>query len=422
MLVVEIPIVAAAAARSDDGAAALAAVGIGMSLLVVVNTPALAIAPLVAGERSRRDPRQLWRHTVGVGLAGTAVLLALALPPGRAVVDALFGLDAAMAAAVSAFLLGLAPNSLAVALRRHQHGRLIHDRATGPIVPATLVRLGATAAIAWVGTTVLPGHGPLVAGGALSAGAFLEAAALARRPARLGGRTASWAGLAARHAHLSVARLLTMLPTVVTTIGIAHAVGAPAALVVWPVLIQLAALFTSPTTDWESVTATVAAGDRRTPRRLTAWLAGTVTILFAVTVFAGPADAFVRGLLAVPDGPADAGLRWLWVLLPLPALWVVRAYRRGLVMAAGAHRRLTYAAAAHVVTLVGGLALLVPAGAPGVPAAATALVAGVAVETAAAYLASRTASRASSATCSDRQVSTASRSTPSTRPMRASRS
>jgi hypothetical protein len=79
MLVVEIPLVAAAAARSTDGGDALAAIGIGMSLLVVVNTPALAVAALVAGERNRRDPRQLWRHTLTVGAAGTAVLLALAL-------------------------------------------------------------------------------------------------------------------------------------------------------------------------------------------------------------------------------------------------------------------------------------------------------------------------------------------------------
>jgi hypothetical protein len=164
-------VVAAAAARSTDGASALAAVGIGMSILVVVNTPALALTPLVATEMDRRSPGQLWRYALAAGLSGTGVLLLLALPPGSAAVHELFGLETATSTAVSAFLIGLAPNGLGVALRRYQHGRLIHLRRTGPIVPATVVRLVLTAAIAWTGTGITPEHGPLIAGCALTAGA-----------------------------------------------------------------------------------------------------------------------------------------------------------------------------------------------------------------------------------------------------------
>jgi hypothetical protein len=59
----------------------LAAIGFGVSILVVVNAPALAIAGL-AVESDRRSPEQLRRYTLLVGLAGTVVLLALAVPPG----------------------------------------------------------------------------------------------------------------------------------------------------------------------------------------------------------------------------------------------------------------------------------------------------------------------------------------------------
>jgi hypothetical protein len=194
MLVVEIPLVAAGAARSADGARALAAIGIGMAILVVVNTPALAITALVVDEYDRVGGRALRRYTIGVGLAGTTVLLALAVPPGSALVDALFGLDPET---------GGAP-------RRHGRHRVGRHRA------------------------------------------------------------AARAGL---------------------------------------------------------------------------------------------------------------GLRWMWLLLPLPALWVARAYLRGIVMAAEDTRWLSYAGLGHVLVLVGALLVLTGSGLSGVACAGIALTAGVAVET-----------------------------------------
>jgi hypothetical protein len=390
MLVVEIPLVAAAAARSADGGRALAAVGIGMSILVVVNSPALAITGLVATQGDRRTPAQLRRYTAAVGCLGTALLFALAVPPGSGVVRALFGLDPATAGAVSAFLAGLALNSLGVAVRRYQHGRLIRGGSTGPIVWATLVRLVATAAIAWTGVALLPERGPLIAGLALTVGAFLEAAALqipaSRRPAVRPSQAldSDWAGLIARHGNLSAGRLLVMAPTVITTVGVAHATRAPESLIVWPVLIQFAALFTSPTTDWESVAATGLRADRRSrgPRRLTVWLAAAATALFGLALAGGLADVFVRDLLAVPDAAADLGMRWIWVLLPLPAIWLARAYFRGGVMASDATTWVSYAGVAHAIVLVGVLAVLVLTTLPGVACAAIALTAGVLTEAA----------------------------------------
>jgi hypothetical protein len=387
MLVVEVPVVAAAAARSADGGRALAAIGIGMSLLVVVNTPALAITPLLVAERARRSPRMLRGHTAAVGLFGTALVLSAAVPPGDAAVRAVFGLDPATSDAVSAFLLGLAPNSLGVAVRRYQHGRLIHDRRTGPIMSATAVRLASTAVIAWAGAAAAPRHGPLIAGIALSAGAFLEAFALwtvrGRGYAPPTRPDDSWRGLTVHHGHLSAARLLVMAPTVVTIIGVAQAARPTESLIVWPVLIQLTALFTAPTTDWESVAATALREDPRgrTPRRLTIWLAVAVSGLFAVTLVTGLADAFMRDLLAVPTAAADLGLRWAWLLLPLPALWITRAYLRGVVMAADASRWLSVASLGHTVALIGVLLLLVRAGLPGVGCAVIALVTGLVVDT-----------------------------------------
>jgi hypothetical protein len=226
---------------------------------------------------------------------------------------------------------------------------------------ATIVRLVTTAAIAWVGVALVPQYGLLIAGLALTAGAFLEAAPL-QAPAKRSTATRrsgtvgrDWAGLVARHGNLSAGRLLVMAPTVVTTIGVAHASRAPESLIVWPVLVQFAALFTSPTTDWESVAATALKADRRSraPQRLTVWLASTVTALFALGIASGLADLFVRQLLAVPDPAADLGMRWIWVLLPLPAVWLARAYFRGGVMANDSTAWLSYAGLAHAIVVIG---------------------------------------------------------------------
>jgi hypothetical protein len=386
MLVAEIPLVAASAARSAAGGQALAAIGIGVAILVVINTPALAITPLIATEQGRRAQRQLWRHSVAVGLIGSVALLALAVPPGSTGRNALFNLDPALADAVSAFLLGLAPNSFAVAIRRYLHGQLIHARHTAPIIWATLVRIAVTSAVAWIGVALWPGHGPLIAGCALSLGAFLEAAGLAipahHRPQPEHQPSMSWTSLTAHHAHLSAARLLTMAPPLITTAGIAHSTNAPESLIVWPVLTAYIALFSSPTTDWEAVTATALREDRHAaaPRRLTAWLAIAVSALLAVTLATGVADSFVRDLMAVPDAPADLGMRWVFLLLPVPALWITRAYLRGRVMADDTTRQLSYASLAHAIVLVATVAALTPTALPGVACASIALLTGMIVE------------------------------------------
>jgi hypothetical protein len=341
MLVVEIPLVSAAEARSTRGAQALTAIGIGMSILVggqlagpgdrrpgghrVGPTSALAIASLHVGRRSRRHGGAVrLYHTTGLGRRSSSVRL-----------------DATVAAALSAFLTGLALNSLGVAIRGHQHGGLIRQHATDPIVWATPVRLAVTAAVAWIGVRLMPQRGPLNAGSALTVGAFLEAAALQAPTRRLRAKQPQpvddhgWMSLITSHGNLSAGRLLVMAPTIITTFGVAHATRAPESLVVWPVLIQFAALFTSPTTDWESVAANALRADRRSPdpQRLTGWLAAGATAAFALCLAGGLADRFVRDLLAVPDPAGDLGLRWAWLVLPLLAAWLARGYLRGAVMA-----------------------------------------------------------------------------------------
>jgi hypothetical protein len=385
VLVAEIPLVYAAVARSAGGAQALAAIGICLSVLVIVNTPALALTPLVAVEAERRGLRG---YAVAVGTAGAAVLVVVGIvPPAAEVVRVAFGLDADLLRQVRDGLMALAPNSVGVALRRYLHGRFIHAGRTGPIITATAVRIVGTGALAWVAVAALPQRAVLAGGLALSAGALLETAMLAVAARGLptpdqqgdGRGDRRWWPLVSRHAHLSATRLLAMAPLMITMVGIAHAQQARASLVVWPSVYELLMLFSSPTSDWAAVSARALRRCRSSaaPARLTFWLCAAFSLVFVAVVVSGAAEGYLRHLVGVPPDPTALALRWMPVLLVVPAAWIVRAYLHGVLMAASATAALVRASAAHVVVLGAAVAVLGSAGVPGVGAASIAIVAGL---------------------------------------------
>ena len=382
LLVSELPLVAVSAARSAEPALALASLGIAMSVLVVVNAPALALAGLVVVSTDVSN-RRLIRHTVSVGMGGALVVAVLAgLPPVFAALTALLDLDAALAAELRWCLLVLVPNPLGVAIRRYLHGRLIAAHRTRPILVATIARIAVSASLAWVAVAVVPQHGGAAGGLALTVGALVEAALLGPVVRRIPRPAAGVRRLARRHARLTAPWLLNNLPALVTTVGIAHAVAPGASLVVWPVVYQLALVFAGPVADWDTITAGALreVPDHRAVRTATIWLTAAFGGVFAVVVLSGAGGYYVRDVAAVPPTPATLGLAWLWLLVPVPALWVLRGALRGLAMAAERHTRLVTAAAAHLLLLATTAGVLGATPLPGVAVGAVAVVVGVAVE------------------------------------------
>jgi hypothetical protein len=379
LLVSELPLVAASAARSAEPARALAALGIAMSVLVVVNAPALALTGLVVVSDDV-STRRLVRHTVSVGLAAALVLAALAGVPQ--VFAALLDLDAALAGELRWCLLALVPNPLAVAIRRYLHGRLIAAHRTRPILVATIARIAVSTSLAWVAVAAVPQHGGAAGGLALTVGALVEAALLGPVVRRISRPAGGRQRLARRHARLTAPWLLNNLPALVTTVGIAHAVAPAASLVVWPVTYQLALIFAGPVADWDTVTAGALreVPDHRAVRTATIWLTAAFGAVFAAVVLSGAGAYYVRDVAAVPPTPATLGLTWLWLLVPVPALWVLRGALRGLAMAAERHTRLVTAAGAHLLLLAATAVALGTTPLPGVAVGAVAVVAGVAVE------------------------------------------
>jgi len=173
--------------------------------------------------------------------------------------------------------------------------------------------------------------------------------------------------------------MLNNLPALVTTIGIAHAGEPAASLVVWPVIYQLAVVFASPVADWDTVTAAALRGARagRAVWTATGWLTVVFGGLFALVVVTGADTFYVRDFAAVPDVPATLGLTWLWLLVPVPVLWVLRASLRGAVMAAERRVGLVAASAVHLLLLASTVAALCVTTMSGVAVGALSIVAGL---------------------------------------------
>lgn len=273
---------------------------------------------------------------------------------------------------------------MGVALRRYLHGRLIRAQHTRPIAWATLVRIVASAALAWVAVQVFPSHGAAAAGFALTCGAWTEFVMLAPVVRRLpqAPRLASAQPVLRRHTQLASAWLLNTMPTMAATIGVAHAGMPIASLAVWPVTYQLALLCSSPLADWDTLTARALKrpGQRRTVRVVTIWLAAGFGGLFAFIVLTGLDTWYVTQLNAVPAQPATLGLTWLPLLLPMPVLWAVRGALRGIVMAGDRRGRLVVASTAHLLILATAVVLLGLTTLPGVAVSALAVVAGLVAE------------------------------------------
>lgn len=396
MLVLEIPVVAAAVARSGSSDRAIAALGIAVAVIVVVNGPALALAPLVVTLDGRYARRSIHRYAMAVGVAATVVVAVLGLY--RPALVALFSLDAATTRDAGGALLALAPASLVVATRRYLHGRFIALGATGGIGVATGVRLIVSATFAWC-TAPFVDSGAAWGATALTLGACAEAGTLALRLRRAGRAEDSRADapragarvLGAAHLPMAAARMLNMIPQLITTIGIAHAATSLASLAAWPILYGLLSLFTGPMADYETVGTAALRRDPSdsVPLRLGAVLVGVVTVAYGFVLFTPLHHLYLRHFSQLTGEPLRLALTWSVCTLLIPAGWVVRGYLRARALGGGRPRILAYGVGTHLAGLVSVLVGTIVAGLPGVACAALAVFGGVLAETVSLAIADR---------------------------------
>ncbi|RME43258.1 MAG: hypothetical protein D6791_15885 [Chloroflexi bacterium] len=257
MMAVEQPILSAVIARLQEPKLNLAAFGVTFSLALLIESPIIML--LVAGTalaRGRQSYRQLLRFTAALSGAITVVHLLVALTPLFGIlVGRLVGApEELVEPARFAFLL-MFPWSAAVAFRRLWQGIMIRFGKTDQVGVTTIVRLIATATVAFAGLAfgVLPGAA--LAGVALSVGTIAGAAAayywtrpILRGPlARLEAEKdrISLRALIDFYVPLALTNVINFLGRPLLTLALSRAILPLESLALWPVLLSLAFLFRS---------------------------------------------------------------------------------------------------------------------------------------------------------------------------------
>jgi hypothetical protein len=365
VLMVEIPVILALAARGPRGAPSLAGLGVALSLILLVNSPALALASTTA--TLSRGAAAVARLRTLAFLAGSipAALLVAALvtPAASWLFHSLIHVPSNAVGLTRVALWLLAPAPLVVAWRRYQHGLLVASGATGPIAWASFARIGISIAVASTALAVTSVSGAALGAAALTAGATGEAivvTALARRTGaweaarRRPGGDPPLASLIRFHLPLAATMALSMVPQPLVTAGIARGQHPEISLAAWPVLYGLVWVLAGCTYEIESITASKHGGPGgRHATRTFATLLGSALALVLLLVLATPlARLYFVDVSGVHGATADAGTRAARAAVVLPLLYAMRAWLRGALIARGRTTAVQWAMGASIVVLV----------------------------------------------------------------------
>jgi hypothetical protein len=333
LMLMEGPVVNAFLARGPDAELALAAYGVAISIILVVEAPILMMLELtIALSKSLPAFRVIRRFYVVIGLGITALGLVLFYTPlCQVLLCGLMNIPPAIAEATVPALRILTWWSLPIGWRRIYQGVLITDGRTRIISIGTAIRL-----VVLSGTMVIGNSTNLLPGATLGALAMLVAvtvesgimhwAAQATIRRRLAG--------APSDAEVPTFRYLGVfyLPLAITTVlrqgirplisaGIAAAPMAALSLAAWPVAVSLTSLFWGPTMGLQQVTVALTK-DQRSWHKVSRFVlaAGlTLTASFALINFTPLLGVILRQLFGLSEQVAAlvAPATRIMVLLPL---------------------------------------------------------------------------------------------------------
>jgi hypothetical protein len=175
LMAVEGLFLAAVLARLAAPRENLAAYGVAFAFAIIVEAPViLLMSASTALVRDGEGYRALWRFTVRLNLLISAVMALLILPPVWGTIGRMIGLDPEVADLVHGALILLLPWPAAIGDRRFHQGLMIRGNRTGRVAVGTLARVSAMAAT--TGLLAMSGWlpGASVAAAALSVGVITE--------------------------------------------------------------------------------------------------------------------------------------------------------------------------------------------------------------------------------------------------------
>ncbi|CAN5290966.1 hypothetical protein BH20GEM2_BH20GEM2_18290 [soil metagenome] len=425
MMGLESPFLAAVIARLADPTFNLAAYGVAYAFAILVEAPVIMLmSASIALVEDADSYRRLRNFANGLNAFSTALLLLVLIPPVYfGIMTGVLGLPPRVTELVRGSLWLLLPWPAAIGYRRFLHGVLIRAGRTRRVAYGTLLRL-----VAMAGTGVLLAGadfpGAWVGAAALSAGVVVEAAAArwmaagAVRELLGGGGFAAlpetrtepesgseagaggedvvavesgvhadedvtargYGGIARFYYPLALTSLIGLTVQPLLTFFMGHAPDPVRSLAVFPVVLAISFLFRIFGLSFQE--AAIALLGRRNEHarelaRFGAGLALAATAGIALVAFTPLAGVWFETVSGLTAELATLALPPTRILVPLPALSVVLAFQRALLVQERKTRPITLATALEVVAI----ALLFPLfgwgmGMMGVTAAAIAFLGG----------------------------------------------
>jgi progressive ankylosis protein len=398
MMSFEGPFLAAIIARLADPTFNLAAYGVAFALAILVESPVImlmsATTALLDGAESYR---RLRNFAVGLSVFSTGLLALVLIPPLYSVLmRGAFGLPEEVSELVYGSLWLLLPWPGAIGLRRFLHGVLIRAGRTRLIAYGTVVRLCAMA-----GTALLLGlfdiRGAWVGAGALSAGVVVEAVVawfMARSsvgellgraesmpsaavgdhvttvgaamgagavravekagPAPLSVRPLDYAMITRFYYPLALTSFIALSAQPLLTFFMGRAPMPLESLALFPVLHALTFLFTALGLSYQE--AAIALIGRRCEHvrelaRFAMGLAAFASGAFAVVVYTPLAAFWFETLTGLPPGLAEIARTAAGMLVLLPALSVLLALQRAILVQLRTTGWITMATVAEVLAI-----------------------------------------------------------------------
>ena len=403
MMALEGPFLAAVIARLPEPKIQLAAFGVAFACAIIIESPVIMVlsasTALIVGPGSFR---RLQRFTLALNIGVTAAMLVLLLTPAFGwFAREWLALPDDVAAGTRKALLILLPWPAAIGYRRFLQGLLIRTGETRRVAYGTMTRLSAMSITGAVTALATPLPGAAIGAAALAAGVSAEAGAtrwMARRAVRRfrdepasaaaaaaapdarGSDRLTYAGILRFYLPLALTSTIGLAAHPMVTFFMGQAARPLDSLAVLPVIHSLTFLFRSAGLSFQEVAiALLGESDANQPGvlRFAGGLALAASAGLGLIAFTPLCDVWfgtISGLDAELTRFARLPVR---ILSALPALSVLLALQRALLVHARRTASITWATAAELAGI--GLLLFVTIrffGAPGAVAAAVAMLGG----------------------------------------------
>lgn len=373
MMAVEGPVLAALIARLAEPKLNLAAYGVAFAFAIIVEAPVIMMmsaATALAGAPTAY--RRLRRFNQALIALITVTMLVILIPPVFHFIFAdLIKLPAEVQRLTHRSLLILLPWPGAIGYRRFYQGILIRHGFTRRVAYGTITRVAAMLATG----LALYAHGGIegawLGAAALSAGVCVEAiatrwlargplAALRRLPPEPAGEAPGYRRIFDFYTPLALTAWLTMAVQPMVTFFMGQARYSLESLAVLPVINSLGFIFRAPGLAVQEVgIALLARGEpqRRPLRRFANWLSLVLTGGLALLAFTPLSGVWFERISGLSPALANFARVPLMLQVAIPALVVVNAYQRAILVNARVTRPITWATGAEVAAVILLLAL-----------------------------------------------------------------